>query len=74
MLAPARVLQTGIPEFLPQLLGLVGTFVLILMLVALVGIAYKHLTGGIEWPGDREEDADDDALQRGEPDDEWEYY
>lgn len=73
MLAPAHALQTGFPEFLPQLLGLVGTLVLVLMLVAIAGIAYKHLTGGIEWPADRDEE-DDDMVRQGGPDDEWEYY
>lgn len=73
MLAPASALQTGFPEFLPRLLALVGTVVLVLMLVALAGIAYKHLTGGLEWPDDRDEE-DDDSVRKGGPDDEWEYY
>lgn len=72
MLALVQGLQTGIPEFFPQLIGVVGMLVLVLMLVAFGGIAYKHLNGGIEWPEDREEG--DDSLRRGDPDDEWEYY
>lgn len=68
----AAVLQMGIPDIIPDLVGIAGTVVLVLMLVALGGFAYKSLTGGVEWPEDREED--DDALRRGESDDEWDYY
>lgn len=64
----------GVPEFLPGLVGIAGTVVMILMLIALGGIMYKSLTGGIEWPSDREEEADDDTLRRGSEDDEWDYY
>jgi hypothetical protein len=66
------VLQLGIPDIIPDLVGIAGTVVLVLMLVALGGFAYKSLTGGVEWPEDREEDPD--ALSRGDDDDEWDYY
>lgn len=72
MRPPATGLQMGIPDIIPDLVGIAGTVVLVLMLVALGGFAYKSLTGGVEWPEDREED--DDALRRGESDDEWDYY
>ncbi len=72
VLAVPTALQLGIPEIIPDLVGIAGTVVLVLMLVALGGFAYKSLTGGVEWPDDREED--DDALQRGGDDDEWDYY
>lgn len=66
------VLQLGIPEVIPDLVGIAGTVVLLLMVVALVAFAYRSLTGGVEWPDEREED--DDALRRGDQDDEWDYY
>lgn len=73
MLSTAVVLQFGgLPEFLPELVGIAGTLVLVLMLVAAGGFVYKQLTGGVEWPEDREEDPD--ALSRGGEDDEWDYY
>ena len=71
-LAPFPPLQAGLPEFVPDLIGLAGTLVLVLILVALAGIAYKTMTGGIEWPEDTPED--DDSLTRGDQDDEWDYY
>lgn len=64
--------QAGLPEFVPDLVGIAGTLVLALMLVALAGVAYRSLTGGIEWPEDAPED--DDSLQKGGQDDEWDYY
>ena len=70
-LAPHQ-LQAGLPEFVPDLIGLAGTLVLLLVLVALGGVVYRALTGGIEWPEEREED--DDAVSRGGQDDEWDYY
>lgn len=66
------VLQLGLPEILPDLVGIAGTVVLVLMIVALVGFAYKSLTGGVEWPEDR--DAEDDELRRGDEDEDWDYY
>lgn len=72
MVAPFDVLQAGLPDIFPGLVAIGGTVVLVLMLVAMGGYLYKSLTGGIEWPEDRE--PDDDALRRGEEDDEWDYY
>lgn len=72
MLPSSTVLQAGLPEFLPGLAAIGGTIVLILMVVALGGFAYKSLTGGVEWPDDREQDPD--ALRKGEDEDEWDYY
>lgn len=68
----ASVLQTGLPEVFTDLLGIAATVVLLLMVVALGAFAYKSLTGGVEWPEDREED--DETLRRGDQDDEWDYY
>ncbi|MFP4626469.1 MAG: hypothetical protein ACLFNI_07750 [Natronomonas sp.] len=70
--APLVPLQFGLPEFLPQLLVIAGTLVLIMMLVAIVGTIYRHFTGGIEWPEDKKED--EDGVTRGGQDDEWEFY
>lgn len=72
MVVSLVVLQSGLPDVLPGLVAIGGTIVLLLMLVAMGGYLYKSLTGGIEWPDDRE--PDDDALRRGDEDDEWEYY
>lgn len=72
MLPPHVVLQMGLPDIVPDLVGIAGTVVLLLMLVALGGFAYKSLTGGVEWPEDREED--DESLRRGGDDEDWDYY
>ena len=66
------VLQAGLPDFVPGLIGIAGTLVLVMLLVALGGIVYKTVTGGIEWPEDRDEDEED--VRRGGSDDEWDYY
>lgn len=66
------VLQLGLPQVLQNLVGIAGTVVLLLILVALGAFAYKSLTGGVEWPEDLEED--DEGLRQGGDDDEWDYY
>jgi len=48
-----------------------GTVVLVLGLVAFGAMAYRHFTGGIEWPDDRE---DEDGVARGDDDGELKYY
>lgn len=65
------VLQLGIPEILPDVVGIAGTVVLALMVVAMAAFVYKSLTGGVDWPDEQE---DDDALTRGDQDDEWDFY
>ena len=70
-LAPQQ-LPSGLPEFVPDLIGLAGTLVLLLILLALGGVVYRTLTGGIEWPEDREES--EDAVRQGTQDEEWDYY
>lgn len=64
--------QAGLPEFVPDLIGIAGTLVLLLMLTALAAFVYKSLTGGIEWPEEGAED--EDTLRKGSDDDEWDYY
>lgn len=67
------VLIAGLPDWIPNLIGFAGTLILVLILVALAGFAYKSLTGdGIKWPDDIEDD--DDGVSRGDADDEWDYY
>lgn len=65
-------LQLGLPDVLLGLVGIAGMVVLLMILVALGGFAYKSYTGGIEWPDEKEED--EDELRTGDSDDEWEYY
>lgn len=65
-------LQGALPEYLIDLVGIAGTLVLVLMVVAIGAMVYRHLTGGIEWPDDKKED--DDEVSRGSQDDEWDYY
>lgn len=58
-----------------QLVVLASSLVLLLMLVAIAGIAYKSLWGdGIRWPGEGDETAQDDGVSRGSEDEEWKYY
>lgn len=64
--------QAGFPGSVPELVGLAGTLVLLLFLVAIVGFAYKSLTGGVEWPTDKPDD--EAGLREGDEDDEWDYY
>lgn len=64
--------QAGLPEIVPDLIGAASVIILLLVLTALGGMAYRHLTGGIEWP--EEQDEDPDSLRRGGDDDEWDYY
>lgn len=66
------VLQFGLPEFVPDLIGFAATLILVLILVAFGGTIYRHYTGGIEWPEDKEQD--EEAVTRGGSDDEWDYY
>lgn len=66
------VAQAELPGFLPDLVGLAGAVVIVLMLVAMAAFAYRSMNGGVEWPEDREQDGD--ALRHGDPDDEWDYY
>lgn len=69
---PPSIAQAGLPEVLPDLVGIGSAVVLLLILVALAAFVYKSVNGGIEWPEDRNED--EDALREGGADDEWDYY
>lgn len=69
--------DSGLLESLGELVVLAGTLVLALMLVGLAAFAYNSLRGdGIRWPEEGDDDAENGeaGLERGDSDDEWEYY
>lgn len=72
------VLQAGLPNVVSDLIGIAGTIVLLLIVVALAAFVYRSMTGGVDWPEDDERPGisspDDDELQEGDEDDEWDYY
>ena len=55
-----------------ELLPIVASLVLVLMVVAFGAFVYRSLTGGIEWPDDADEEADNEGVTRSH-DDEWKY-
>lgn len=67
---------SGLPESAGQLVGVAASVILLLMLVALGGFAYKSLRGdGIRWPDDENQDeSDDGSVSPATDDDEWDYY
>jgi len=65
--------QQGIPDIVGDLVGIAGTVILLLILVAMGAFVYKSLTGGVDWP-DEDEREDEDDLTTGQNDDEWDYY
>lgn len=65
-------LQTGLPEFVPDLIGLVSGIVLLLILAAFGGFVYRQLTGGVDWP-DENEAGDGEDVTRNDGDDDWKY-
>ncbi|MFC7046132.1 hypothetical protein ACFQH6_12555 [Halobacteriaceae archaeon GCM10025711] len=72
---PVVVVESGLLESVANLVALAGMVVLVLIIVAMGGIAYRSMTGdGIQWPGDADEAADEDEVSRGRQDDEWKYY
>jgi len=67
---------SGLAEGAGQLVGVAASVILVLMLVALGGFAYKSLRGdGIEWPDEEAQDEGEaDGISRADDDDEWDYY
>lgn len=68
---------SGFFESAGQLVGVAAMVILLLMLVALGGFAYKSVRGdGIRWPDEiDEENAETEGIARqGDEDDEWKYY
>lgn len=68
------VLQAGLPEFVPDMIGFAASLVLLLMLAALAGVAYRGLTGGIDWPDEEDDEEDGEGVRRAGPDDEWKFH
>ncbi len=68
-------LPIQLPSGIVEILVSISTVVFALMLIALVGFAYKSLSGdGITWPEDKTQTDGDDDVTTGSRDDEWEYY
>lgn len=68
-------LPIQLPSGIVEILVSISTVVFALMLIALVGFAYKSLSGdGITWPEDKAQTDGDDDVTTGSRDDEWEYY
>jgi len=67
---------SGLAESTAQVAMVAGSVVLLLMLVALSGFAYKSLRGdGIRWPEDVDEDVHkEDGARPGNDDEDWKYY
>jgi hypothetical protein len=67
---------SGIAESLGQVAVLAGSVILVLMLVAMGGFAYKSLRGdGIRWPDETEPaEGDGEVRESHRSDDEWKYY
>ena len=69
---------SGMLESLSQVAVIAGTGLLVLMLVALGGFAYKSLSGdGVTWPEDVDDEGEEgqgQGLRKGDQDDEWDYY
>jgi hypothetical protein len=63
----------GLLGSVAQVAVLAGTLVLLLALVGFGAFAYKQLRGdGVEWPDETPEE--EDGVQAGDADDEWDYY
>lgn len=61
----------GLTEAFSQVIVGAGAVVLLLMLLALGGFAYRSLNGGVEWP---DEQSDEEGVGRASDDDEWKYH
>lgn len=73
MLDAGVVIFAGLPEGVAGIVAAAGLLVLGMIILALGAFVYKSLTGGIEWPEDKEDD-DDKATKSHSDDDEWDYY
>lgn len=64
----------GLLEPIAQVAVIAALGLLLMMVIALGGYAYKSLRGdGIEWPEDEQEEGTE-GVSRGTDDDEWDYY
>lgn len=73
MLNAGAVLMAGLPSGVAGVVAFAGVLVLGLIVLALGAFVYRSLTGGIEWPDDREP-AEDEARKSHDEDEEWDYY
>lgn len=73
MVHAGAVILAGFPSGIAGVVAVAGMLVLGMIVLALGAFAYKSLTGGIEWPEDKEP-ADDEARKSHSDDDEWDYY
>ena len=73
MLHAATLILAGFPSGIAGVVAAAGALVLGLIVLALGAFVYKSLTGGIEWPEDKEP-SDDEARKSHSDDDEWDYY
>lgn len=73
MLHTDALMQAGFPSGIAGVVAIAGVVVLAMIVLALGAFAYKSMTGGIEWPEDREP-ADDEVTKSHSEDDEWDYY
>lgn len=73
MLHADAIVLAGFPSGISGIVGIAGALVLGLIVIALGTFAYKSMTGGIEWPEDKEP-SEDEATKSHSDDDEWDYY
>jgi hypothetical protein len=74
MHVPVLQVGSGVLGSVRQIAVLAGSIILFLMLVAMIGVAYKHFQGdGIEWPDETEADGNVSRSDN-DDDDEWKYY
>lgn len=68
--------ESGLFGSVVELVAVAGALVLVLMVVALAGVAYRGLVGdGIEWPDEQDgPEGSDDEVRRGSDEDDWKYY
>lgn len=73
MVHAGAVILVGFPSGIAGVVAVAGLLVLGMIILALGAFVYKSLTGGIEWPEDKEP-AEDEARKSHSDDDEWDYY
>jgi hypothetical protein len=67
--------QLGLDSQWLSLVGIAGAVVLAMIVLAGGAFVYKASTGTLTWPTDTPENPEgDDSLNRGDSDDEWDYY
>ena len=65
----------AVPEQATWLVTIGASLVLVLMLIAFGGFVYQSMSGdGITWPDETGDGTDEEDVERGRGDDEWDYY